>query len=122
MKRMFLIAVLTIVAVCIPISAQTAHTAKLTITASPDSTTGNPGTTAIYRAAGVCPASGLGSLTFAAVTTSGPASGSYTDTLPGPGSYCYYMTATISGVTSIPSSTGGGTAGPFPPTFTVVVQ
>jgi len=118
MKRL----ILAILAVAIPAFAAS-HTATLTYTASSDSTTGNPGTVTVYRATGACPASGLGSLTFTAVTTTAPSGGPYTDTLPGPGTYCYYLTATISGATSSPSLTGGGSANPFPPTgVTVVVQ
>ena len=107
----------------LPLAAQATHTATLPIGASPDSTTSNPGTVTVYRATGTCPTTGLGALTFTAVTTSAPASGSYVDTLPGPGTYCYYLTATISGATSGASGTGGGTATPFPPTLgTVVVK
>lgn len=99
------------------------HTATLTYTASSDSTTATPGTVSVYRAVGACPASGLGSLTWTLVTSTAPAGGTYTDTLPTAGTYCYYLTATINGATSAASNTGGGTASPFPPSLgTVVVQ
>ena len=101
----------------LPLAAQATHTATLPIGASPDSTTSNPGTVTVYRATGTCPTTGLGTLTFTTVTTSAPASGSYVDTLPGPGTFCYYLTTTISGATSGPSGTGGGVALPFAPTL-----
>jgi hypothetical protein len=118
----FRLASLLVLLLAIPAFAAS-HTASITYTASSDSSIGTPGTVTIYRAVGACPASGLGSLTFAQVTSTAPAGGPYTDTLPGVGTYCYYATATISGATSIPSNTGGGSANPFPPTtFTVTVQ
>lgn len=100
------------------------HTATLNYTASPDSTTASPGTVDVYRATGACPSSGLGTLTFTKVdTTPQPPAGSYVDTLPGTGTYCYYLIFNQNGASSAPSNTGGGTANPFPAVLgTVVVQ
>ena len=120
MKRLILLALLLLASSAF---AQTSHTATLTYTKSSDSTTANPGTVSVYRAVGVCPASGLGTLTFTMLTSTASPGGTYTDNLPGPGTYCYYLTATISSATSGPSNTGGGSANPFPPVLgTVVVQ
>lgn len=83
----------------------TGHQINLTWTASSDSTTANPGTVAIYRANAVCPTSGIGTLIYTAVTTTAPAGGPYNDTTVTAGTWCYYVTATISSATSGPSNT-----------------
>lgn len=105
------------------------HTATLTIQQSSDATTTAPGIVSIYQYNGACPTA-VSSVTWTTLTTtfvvtpnsSGTGTGTYTATLPGPGTYCFYATATIGGATSGASNTGGGTATPFPPTITVVVQ
>ena len=114
--RYLLTLALALLVLALPTYAQASHTATIPYTASADSTTGNPGTVTIWRAPVACPASGIPT-GATALTTTAPASGTYTDTLPGAGVYCYYLTATISGATSGASNTGGGTALPFAPTL-----
>src|SRR5579871_3112162 len=62
------------------VQAQAAHQVTLTWTASKDSTTASPGTVSVYRAVGACPASGIGTLTYTALTSTAPAAGPYIDT------------------------------------------
>lgn len=126
-KRILLLVSLALVFAGMAHAQTGAHSAKLSWAASADSTSANPGTVAIYQASGACPASGLGSLTFATVTTtaapSATAANPYIVTSLTPGTYCFYLTATIGGATSGPSNTSGGSTSTFPPTsFTVVVQ
>lgn len=124
MKRIFLFASLLGFA----LSAHAAqHTMSLSFGASPDSTTQNPGTSQIYWAQGPCPASGIAGLTWTQATAAGAPSYSlanpYVVNLPGAGTYCAYVTATIGGATSVPSNTASGTATPFPVgAITVTVQ
>ncbi len=86
----------------------------VTWTASPDSTTANPGTVAIFRAPGNCPATGLPASPVT-LTTTAAASGSYTDSTATSGSYCYYAEAEIGGMAGKPSATASVTVNPFPP-------
>jgi hypothetical protein len=107
--------------------AATNHTATVTYAASPDSTAQNPGTVQIYYQAAACPASGIGTGAWTLANGSAPPSAPSTAplviTLPGPGIYCVYATATIGGAPSGPSNTAGGLAPPFPPSaVTVVIQ
>lgn len=85
--------------------AQAQHKVTLSWTASTDSTSSNPGTVSVYRATGTCPASGIGTLTYTTLTATAPAGGPYADSTVTAGTYCYYVTATISGATSGPSNT-----------------
>ncbi len=98
-------------------SAMAQHSVTLKYTASTDSTSTNPGSVTVYRAAANCPASGIGNLTYIKVTTSAPAGGPYNDTTVTAGTtYCYYLTAVISGQESGPSSTAGVTVLIYAPT------
>lgn len=85
--------------------ANAQHKVTLSWVASTDSTSSNPGTVSVYRATGTCPASGIGTLTYSTLTAAAPAGGPYADTTVSAGTYCYYVTATISGATSGPSNT-----------------
>lgn len=80
--------------------------AQLTITDTGCTTTSTC-TYLIYRAPGACPASGIGTLTYAQVDSIANAiTGQWTD--PGPlaaGTYCYYASATNGGGVSLPSNT-----------------
>ncbi len=74
-----------------------AHTASISWTNSPDTSSTN-----VYRLAGSCPAGTAG---FTKITASPVTTGTYTDPAVTPGAYCYYVTATLNGVESIPSNT-----------------
>jgi hypothetical protein len=106
MKMLLLLALF----LTIPTFAHAQHQVTLNWVASTDSTAATPGTVTVYRAAAACPASGIGTLTYTALSTTAPAGGPYTDTAVTSGStYCYYVTATIGGATSGPSNTVSGT-------------
>jgi hypothetical protein len=121
MKKVF-IAAIAILALGVTAHAQTTHKVTLSWTASSDSTTATPGTVSVLRASGVCPATGVPA-TVTTLTTSAPAGGPYVDSTVTAGQYCYYVTATIGGATSVPSNTSGAPVPTFPPSgLTVVVQ
>lgn len=118
------LAFLALALACGLASAQSAqHKVTLSWTASPDSTAANPGTANVWRATGACPTTGAPT-GATEISTSAPAGGPYVDSNVAAGStYCYYVTATISGATSGPSNTTQPTVGPFPPGgLTVVVD
>ncbi len=104
------------------VAAQSGHTVTLSWSASPDSTTTNPGTVNVWRSAGACSTGAPSGATQ--LTASAPAGGPYVDSSVQAGStYCYYVTATISGATSGPSNTTQAAVGPFPPSgLTVTVH
>lgn len=119
MKR---IAALLLIFASIPAMAAS-HSVALTWTASTDSTTATPGTVNVYRATGACPTSGIGTLSYTALATGQAPAGTYTDSTVTVGTYCYYVTATIGGVASGPSSTFLAGIGPAAPaTLTGVVH
>lgn len=104
------------------LAAMTAHAATkpitLTWTASPTSTTAVPGTVSLYSAPGTCPASGIGTLTYAVIASNQAPAGTYSYAPAAPGSYCIYAVAVIGGATSLPSDTFQGittTVLPLPP-------
>lgn len=106
----------------VSLPAQAAHSVTLNWTASTDSTTATPGTVSVFRALGACPATGLGTATYTALTTTALAGGPYIDTTVTAGSsYCYYIGATIGAATSGPSNTYSALIPIAPPTITVVV-
>ena len=110
---------LTALLLCVPLPAQAAHSASLTIV---DTVNGTGTTYNFYRAAGTCPVNGLGTLTWVKLTTT-PISGlTYTDNSITVGAWCFYATAIVNGVESAPSNTAGGTAKPNTITFSVVIQ
>lgn len=82
------------------------HSATLTWKASADSTAITPGTASVYRASGACPATGIGTASYSLLSVTAPAGGPYVDTsVTGGATFCYYVTASISGGTSDPSNT-----------------
>lgn len=108
-----------------PLASFATHQAQLTWTVSADSTVANPGTVNVYRVTGTCPAIGIGTANYTALTTSAAPAGPYTDSTIAVGTvYCYYVTATIGGVESAPSNTfQSNTVIPSAPTgLKVVVQ
>lgn len=79
----------------------------------------------VYRAVGTCPSSGIGTLSYTLLNSTPLTVLTYTDTtVTGGTTYCYYVTASLSGVQSGPSPTAGAAIpSTFPPTtLTVVVQ
>lgn len=104
MKKLLLLAIL--MAATTAVHAQTSYSVALAWTASTSSTTATPGTVKVFRAAGACPASGIGTLTYSALTTTAPAAGPYKDTAVANGTtYCYYLEAVVGSATSGPSNT-----------------
>jgi hypothetical protein len=76
---------------------QTAHTDVLTWTASPTNGT----TINVYRATGSCASNPTA---FVQIATGVVAGGPYTDVSPLVGVQCYYVTAALGGVESVPSN------------------
>lgn len=98
-----------------------AHQAVLSWSAPSDATTGS--TYNVYRAVGVCPTSGLGSLTFVKLNSTGITGLSFTDTSVSVGnSYCYYGTQVQGSAESVPSNTAGGTLRPNAVTIQLVLS
>ncbi len=127
MKTFLIFAVLLV----IPAMAQKPHAPKLVKAGAvncPALTSGTPheteycwstpaGTTTIYEAQGVCPASGIGSLSYSVVTTQTALSGTYLDTAETAASTrCAYATATVGTQVSAPSNTVQFTTPVFAPT------
>ena len=103
MMKLLAILLLSLVA-----SAQTAtHSVALTWQdgQNPTGTTYN-----VYRGTGTC----ASNPTFSSIITVLPAM-TYTDSAVTLGSYCYYVTATVNGVESLPSPTSDAAVKPFPP-------
>jgi hypothetical protein len=98
-------AVMAPIASCAP-----AHYVKLSWTPSTES----GATTNLWRAGGACPATGLP--TGATEITTGLTGNTYTDNTVAVGSYCYYATATVSGIESYPSKNAQADVKPFGPT------
>jgi hypothetical protein len=103
-----------------PVSAQTAHSATLSWAAPSDAVASS--TYNIYRAAGACPLSGLGTLTFSKLNTAPITALTYTDTTVGVGSWCYYGTQVQNGVESVPSNTAGGNVVPNGITIQLILK
>lgn len=98
-------------------SALAGHSVTLEWTSSPDAGV----TYNIYRAAVSCPTSGIPS----APTKIGTGINllTYTDSAVSVGStYCYYATASLSGLESVPSNTVQAVILPSPPTALVVAS
>ena len=91
------------------------HTVTLTV-ASPDTSSGAPGTATILRAAGACPASGVpASGTTLTSSLSVPGTANYSDTsVAGGSTYCYWSTLKTAGG-------GSGVSNTFQGAITVVV-
>src|SRR5271170_2711188 len=84
------------------------HSATLTWTASTD--TG--GTVNVYRALTAC----TGTPSFVKLQSGVAAAGPYVDSTLGAGLFCYYVTAVVGGVESLPSNQVGLTIVPAAPT------
>ncbi len=100
--------------------AQTGHSVQLKWTASADSTTTNPGTVTVYRASAACPASGIGTLSYTALTAAAAPAGPYTDSAVTPGTFCYYITFSVGGATSPASNTAQAVILPLAPSVLTV--
>lgn len=96
-----------------------AHSTTLTII---DPTASAARSYNIYRAAGACPVTGLGPLTFSKLTLTPISVLTYTDTTITVGTWCYYVTAVENSVESNPSVAAGGTAKPGVVSFSIVIQ
>ncbi|HEY2823073.1 MAG TPA: hypothetical protein VGJ06_18655 [Candidatus Acidoferrum sp.] len=95
--------------------ARAQHSASLSWTASSDAAANSALGYNVYRLAGACPASGTAGFTklnSTPVTTT-----TYSDTTIGPGSFCYYVTATLNGAESVPSNTAPAVILPGAPTL-----
>jgi hypothetical protein len=89
-------------------SAQTVHSVTLAATASSDAAANPTLTYNVYRLNGACPATAPISVSgsgFTKKNTTPLATPSYTDSGIAPGAYCYFMTAFLNTVESIPSNT-----------------
>jgi hypothetical protein len=103
----------------LPVNAQ-GHTASLNWTAASDAVAGS--TYNVYRAAGSCPATAPGTLTWTKLTATSISSLSFTDSTITVGAWCYYVTQVQVSIESLPSVPAGGTAQPNTVTFTVVIK
>lgn len=98
-----------------------AHNALLSWSPAADATPAS--TYNVYRANGVCPASGLGSLTFEKLNNLGISGTSYDDTTVAVGqAYCFYATQVQGSSESAPSNTAGGTVVPNGITIQLVLS
>lgn len=94
------------------------HSAVLTWGAASDATVGS--TYNVYRAAAVCPASGIAGVTF--IKEGNTSALTFTDSTVVVGSsYCYYVTQMVGTAESAPSNTAGGTVRPSTVTIQIVV-
>lgn len=100
--------------------AQAAHQAVLTWVAPTDAVAGS--TYNVYRASGGCPATGVGTLTFAKVNAGGVTALTYTDSGLAVGVYCYYVTQVQNASESIPGNTAGGPVKPNTVTIQIVIS
>ncbi len=108
MKR---IAALFLAVILMSFAAQ-AHSVVLGWTASTDTGAGY----LVFRLAGTCP---TGTLTgFTQLNATAISTLTYTDSTVTPGTYCYYVEATLGGANSVPSNTA--TAGILPAAPTAV--
>ena len=110
--------VLLLLGFAYPAVGQT-HTASLTWGASPDAAT-NPGLGYnVYRLTGACPVSGTAG--FTKINTTLITTLAYSDTTVTIGTFCYYATAALGTVESLPSNTYIAVTLPAPPpSFKVV--
>lgn len=98
----------------------TGHSTTLTWSAPADVVAGS--TYDVLRANAVCPVSGLGTLTFTKVNASAIVGLTFTDGTIGVGNWCYYVTQSQNGATSLPSNTTGGQARPNTVTVQIVIN
>lgn len=107
MRKLAALLAMALIALAAPMAAL-AHTANISWTNSTDTSNTN-----VYRLAGACP---TGTLTgFAKLNASPVTTGSYVDSTVVPGPYCYYVTATLNGVESVPSGTVAAVVPVAPP-------
>lgn len=92
-----------------------AHSVTLTWTGSVDSTASY----IVFRSAGACPATP--GATFAQIGTTATNILTYTDSTVAAGTYCYYVEATLGGVTSVPSNLAAALIKPGAVTVTVTI-
>ena len=123
-KLLYLLVLLSIAAV--PSRAQTPHSAVLTWNASSDAAANPSLTYNAYKFLGPCPIGTtiVATSQFTKINTTPITKLSYTDTNLSVGSnVCYYVTASLNGVESVPSASAGGTVPPAGvTTITVTVQ
>ena len=92
------------------VAAATVHSVVLTWLASADAGVAYN----VYRLAGTCPSSGTAGFTLLASAVTAL---TYTDTTVTVGSsFCYYATATLNGLESVPSNLAPAVIIPAPPT------
>jgi hypothetical protein len=91
------------------------HSASLTWTASPDATVNPTIGYNVYRLAGACPATGTTG--FTKLNATPLTNTAFSDTNVGLGNFCYYVTATLNGVESVPSNTAPAVILPGSPTL-----
>src|SRR5262245_17901717 len=109
MKKHLLLPIAALLAfAAILLFAQTPHTVDLawTDTANPAGTTYS-----VWRAPGACSPSSVFTRITSALTAK-----TYQDSNVPVGNYCYYVTATLSGNESAPSTSTGALVNPFAPT------
>ena len=87
------------------------HSVVLTWTASPDAAANPSLTYNAYRLTGACSATA----TFTKINTAPIASVTFTDTSVAPGAYCYYVTASLNGIESVPSNQAAAAILVLPP-------
>lgn len=118
-KLCFSILILLFLAWPASMQAQVIHTVTLTWTASADAAA-NPGLTYnVYKLNGACPATAPTSVSgsgFTKLNTSPITTTTFTDSGLQPGAYCYFASALLNSVESIPSNTAQATIQPAPPT------
>jgi hypothetical protein len=95
--------------------ARAQHSASLSWTASSDAAANSTLGYNVYRLTGACPASGTAG--FTKLNSTPVTSTTYSDTTIGPGSFCYYVTATLNGAESVPSNTASAVVLPGAPTL-----
>lgn len=108
--------ILLILLICFSSCAFAQHSVSLSWGASPDAVTNPSLTYNVYRASGVCPTSGFTKIASAVNALN------YSDASVEAGAYCYYVTADLNGVESIPSNLVVAAILPLPPGSLVVTS
>ncbi|MBS1842419.1 MAG: hypothetical protein JSS69_10175 [Acidobacteria bacterium] len=92
-------------------SASAPHSVVLTWNASPDAAANPAVTYNAYRVTGACSAS----VTFTKINAAPIAALTFTDPNVAPGAYCYYVTAALNGIESVPSNQAAAAILVLPP-------
>ncbi|MGA2890323.1 MAG: hypothetical protein ABSE51_19945 [Terracidiphilus sp.] len=96
MKNLSRIAITTVIVLSAALGHAQATNSVLLTWQDTSCTTATPCTAQVFRAAAACPASGIGTLTYAEITaldSQSTVAGAYTDTTAVQGqTYCYYVT------------------------------